>query len=61
MVFTKITDESIEKMCGWLEFYDEHHFFPFRKKRVTLNLSGRAYAKLKKKQNKSKYVEGLIK
>jgi hypothetical protein len=60
MVFSKITDKTIDEVCGWLEFYDEHRFLPFRKKKVTMSLNGIAYERLVGRSNKSKFVEDLI-
>lgn len=60
MVYAKITDEMIERVCGYLEFYDKHHYLPFRKKKILLSLSGVACEKLDQQKNKSQFVEELI-
>ena len=50
---------SIKKMTYYLQFYDDHGFFPFEKKRVDITLSGEALKRLEGK-NRSLIIEKLI-
>lgn len=59
MVQKILTDEDIEEMCGWLEFYDNNGYFPFEKIRVNITLSREAIEKLKGK-NRSKVINQLV-
>ena len=60
MVYEKITENIINEMCRWLEFYDLNGYFPWERKIVTLTISGEAIQIIKKEDNKSKFVDNLI-
>lgn len=59
MVSNKV-EKSIEKMCGYLEFYDKYLFFPFEKKRIDITISGEIWEKLKDIENRSEFIEKAI-
>jgi hypothetical protein len=59
MVQKILTEEDIEEMCGWLEFYDNNGHFPFEKIRIDITLSREAIEKLKGK-NRSKEINIMI-
>lgn len=50
----------IKNVCYNLEYFDNHHCFPFEKKKVTFTLSHRAIQKLSGVKNKSAYIDRLL-
>jgi hypothetical protein len=59
MVQKILTEKDIEEMCGWLKFYDEKGYFPFRKVRINVILSPEALEKLKG-MNRSSVINELV-
>lgn len=53
-------DKDIKEMCKWLEFYDEHGYLPFEKKKMSITIDGVIYAKLEKTENKSIVINDLL-
>ena len=54
-----MVQETINRMCKYLEFYDKHGYFPFDKKRIDITISFESLEKLNGK-NKSEEINNLI-
>ena len=60
MVYQILTRKDIKEMCGWLEFYDKFHKFPFQKKKVCITIDAIVYDRLKNVKNKSQFVNDVL-
>lgn len=52
--------KNFEREFFYLQYYDKHKKFPFKKELITFTLSLEALEKLEGIKNKSKFVEDLI-
>lgn len=59
MVQKILNEKDITEMCEELEFYDNHGYFLFEKKRIDITISYEALNKLKDK-NRSKVINELV-
>jgi len=56
----KNVKDKIRRISGYLKFYDEHKFLPFEKKKISITLSGDILEKIKKVNNKSEFIENIL-
>ena len=62
-MLSKKLKKYIERECSYLEYYDKHGEFPFKRKRVNISLSSEVVEKHKGKiENNefSKFIESKI-
>jgi hypothetical protein len=55
----KITKNERRIWKNW-QFFDRYGFFPYEKKRIDITISGYAFEKLQKVENKSEFIDRLI-
>jgi hypothetical protein len=60
-MLSKKLRKAFERECYYLEYYDKNRVFPFEKKKIDITLSVESLDKLKCLENRSEYIENLIK